>query len=98
MGLCPRDKCKHYGDPAKYGHKCFNVGPQCWKGYLDVFFGGFKYMMWKPNNPTRKQCNRRLDHNGGVFYCLRDAGHDPDEHLFELPDVDTRIEGGEDES
>ncbi len=46
--FCSMDKCKHYGDATKYGRKCFNAGPQCWKGFLDVFFSTFKWMRWKP--------------------------------------------------
>jgi len=38
-----------------------------------------------------ERCNRRLHHLGGVYHCLRELGHEPDGHLFELPDVDTRI-------
>ncbi len=39
------------------------------------------------------RCNRTLHHNGGIYYCLKSVGHEADQHLFELPDVDTRIEG-----
>lgn len=37
----------------------------------------------------QSQCNRILWHNGSVYYCLREMGHEPDGHRFELPDVDT---------
>jgi len=38
----------------------------------------------------REQCPRELYHNGGTYFCLKEEGHRGG-HLFELPDVDTRI-------
>ena len=35
MGLCPGEKCEHYGKATKYPRKCY-YEPQCWKGYLDL--------------------------------------------------------------
>lgn len=43
MNLCPRDRCKHYGDDEKYGKKCY-YEPQCWRGILDMMFQGFTLM------------------------------------------------------
>ena len=46
-----------------------------------------------PESPgPAPQCNRTLHHAGGVYRCLRHSGHEPDAHIFQLPDVDTRIE------
>jgi len=36
-------------------------------------------------------CKRTLHHNGGVFPCIRLGPHEGS-HLFELRDVDTRLE------
>ena len=44
MRFCPKDKCRWYSDPSKYGRKCF-YEPQCWRGYLDVLIAVFKLKM-----------------------------------------------------
>ena len=35
MRLCPREKCRWYSDPSKYGRKCF-YEPNCILGWIDV--------------------------------------------------------------
>ncbi len=50
LKFCPGDKCPHYSTATKYPRKCYYAGPQCWKGYLDVFFSIFKWRKWSPKN------------------------------------------------
>jgi len=38
MRFCPLEKCEHYTKATKYPRKCY-YEPQCWKGWLDLFFG-----------------------------------------------------------
>lgn len=49
---------------------------------------GWSIVRWPPETP---RCDRTLWHNGGISHCLREKGHAPDAHLFELPDCDTRV-------
>lgn len=42
LSFCPGEKCPHYGhDSKKYPRKCY-YSPQCWRGFLDVFFHSLK--------------------------------------------------------
>ncbi len=55
-----------------------------------ICINGISFLRFKPNNIP--QCNRTLHHNGGVYSCVRELGHESDAHRFELSDVDTRVE------
>jgi len=56
-------------------------------GRVWICFNGISVLRFKPERLPL--CNRTLHHNGGIYHCLREEGHEPNEHRFELPDVDT---------
>lgn len=35
--FCPMQNCEHYGHHTKkYPRKCYDAGPQCFRGFLDL--------------------------------------------------------------
>ena len=56
------------------------------------WLGELRRILDLPTTPPLVGCNRTLHHNGGIHWCRGKLGHEPDGHLFEVADVDTRVE------